>query len=234
MDTKAENKYTALIIEPRKHRALEFVLRNVLDNLESTWSIQVFHGTENEVWVKSLIDAKFQADLPRITLKNLGLPNLETHQKYSDILTSRSFIENIPTETFIMFQTDSMINPANRDMLAQFMQYDYVGAPWPWDWLHVGNGGFSLRKRSVMLKIIDRLGQSPIEYEDQYFSMGCGIIKANVPTRDIATGFSIEQIYTPKSFAIHKAWLHIPHKLKELCEDCEGLETLISLQSVYN
>jgi hypothetical protein len=99
-------KYTAIIIEPRKHRALEFVLRNILDNLDARWSVQIFHGTENESWLKEILEKSFQKDLPRIVLKNLGVSNLKNSKEYSQILTTRQFIENIPTETFLIFQTD--------------------------------------------------------------------------------------------------------------------------------
>jgi hypothetical protein len=222
--------YTAIILEPRKHAALEFVLRNFLDNLQPTWAIQIYHGTENELWLKDLLESKFNS--PRIFIKNLGVANLETSQAYSKILTTRSFIEEIPTETFLVFQTDSMINPKYKNILEKFMNYHYVGAPWPWVHLKVGNGGLSLRKRSAMLKIIDTLGLYEGPYEDQYYSVGCIRIKANVPNWEEAREFSIEQIYHPYSFGMHKSWLHQPEKIKELCDQCEGLNTLISLQKV--
>jgi hypothetical protein len=225
-------KYTAIIIEPRKHRALEFVLRNALDNLNPRWSIQVFHGTENEVWLKELLEKSFQEDLPRITLKNLGVANLGTSQEYSKVLASREFIEAIPTETFLVFQTDSMINPAQKGLIDKFIHYDYVGAPWQSSILAVGNGGFSLRKRSTMLRIIDTLGPIKNINEDVYFSTGCLILKANVPTREQAKEFSIETLYHTHSFGLHRAWAYHTDKLEELCNQCEGLETLIQLQSI--
>jgi len=225
-------KYTAIIIEPRKHRAMEFVLRNALDNLNSRWSIQIFHGTENEFWLKELLEKSFQEDLPRITLKNLGVANLESSQEYSKILAGREFVEAIPTETFLVFQTDSMINPAQKGLIDRFINYDYVGAPWQSSILAVGNGGFSLRKRSTMLRIIDILGPIKNINEDVYFSTGCLILKANVPTREQAKEFSIETVYHTHSFGLHRAWIYHKDKLEELCNQCEGLETLIQLQSV--
>jgi len=221
-------KHTAIILEPRRHAALEFVLRNFLTNLDETWGIQIFHGTENENWLKELLETKFQE--PRISIKNLGVANLATSQEYSKILTTRSFIEAIPTETFLVFQTDSMINPKYKHLLEKFMKYDYVGAPWPWVHLHVGNGGLSLRKRSAMLQIIDVIGPYEGPYEDQYYSVGCIKIRAYVPTREEACEFSIEQIYCEQSFGMHKSWIHQPEKIVDLCKQCEGLDTLIKLQ----
>jgi hypothetical protein len=224
-------KYTAIIIEPRKHRALEFVLRNALDNLDLRWSVQIFHGTENEEWLKQILEKSFQKDLPRISLKNLGVSNLKTSQEYNKLLTSREFTEAIPTETFLIFQTDSMINPAHKNLIEKFIDYDYVGAPWK-SIISVGNGGFSLRKRSTMLKIIEKYNRPNEMYEDVFFSIGCFRLRAHVPSLEIAKEFSIETIYNPYSFGIHRAWAYHPDKKSELCNQCEGLETLIQLQSV--
>lgn len=224
-------KFTAIIVEPRKHRAMEFVLRNALDNLDSRWSLRIFCSAQNENWLKELLAKSFQNDLERISWKRLEFSNLGSSLEYNQILASREFTEAIPTETFLVFQTDSMINPAHKGLLEKFMEYDYVGAPWPWDHLHVGNGGLSLRKRSVMLKIIDAFGPFKGLYEDQFFSAGCIRLRARVPTREQAKEFSIEQVYHPFSFGMHKSWVHQPARQRELCNQCEGLETLIQLQS---
>ena len=123
-----------------------------------------------------------------------------------------------------------MINPVHKDLWKKFLEFDYVGAPWPWEHLKVGNGGFSLRKKSIMLAILDKFGPYNGLYEDQFYSQAFIQIGAKMPTVEQAKEFSIEQIYNPYSFGIHKAWLHLPTRVEELCKQCEGLETLISLQ----
>lgn len=229
---KVTTKFTAIILEPRKHRALSFVVRNILTNLDSRWSVIIFHGTTNSEWVQELLKKDLDEFVSRITLKNLGVENLNNSMEYSKFLTNRDFIEMIPTETFLVFQTDSMINPAHKDLWLKFLDYDYVGAPWPWDWLKVGNGGFSLRKRSTALAIIDRFGPYKGKFEDHFYSQGCEKLGANKPSPEMAREFSIEQIYHPFSFGIHKAWVHQPTREEDLCKQCEGLKTLIELQIV--
>ena len=222
---------TAIIVEPRKHRALSFVVRNVLENLPENWNVQIHHGTENQQFVENLLETELSSGRARISLHNLGVANLPTAPAYSKILASREFTEKIPTETFIVFQTDSMINPNHKDLLGKFLKYDYVGAPWPWDHLKVGNGGFSLRKRSKMLEIINTSPKFQAAYEDQFFSIGSRVAKAYKPTHEEAMEFSIEQVYSPRSFAIHNAWRYLPEKVEQMCKDCPGLETLIALQN---
>jgi len=222
--------YTAVIVEPRRHAALGFVLRNFLENLDTRWKIIVYHGNRNGEWLSEIIEKSLQEYTSRISLKNLGVDNLRTSSEYSKILTTRKFIEEIPTETFLVFQTDSMINPKYKNLIYKFIDYDYVGAPWPWDWLHVGNGGLSLRKRSTMLKILDLYGPYDGPYEDQFYSLHCGLVGGKKPERNEACEFSIEQIYNDYSFGMHKSWLHIATKVDDLCNQCEGLRTLIELQ----
>ena len=224
--------YTAIIVEPRKHAALEFVLNNFLENLDLNWNIKIYHGTENGLWLEELVQNNFQDARHRISLQNLGISNLPSSQEYSKVLTTRSFIESIPTETFLVFQTDCIINKKHKHLIYKFIDCDYVGAPWPWDHLHVGNGGLSLRKRSTMLLIIDLFGPYNGLYEDQFYSVGCLKLKAKIPSRKEAVEFSIEQVYNPHSFGIHKPWAYIPERIKELVIDCEGLDTLMSLQKV--
>ena len=88
---KNKFKYTAIIIEPRKHKALSFVLKNFLENLSSSWSIIVFHGNLNKEYVKNIIDKDLNKYKDRIKLKNLHLDNV-TRGGYSKLLAEGFFI----------------------------------------------------------------------------------------------------------------------------------------------
>ena len=45
-ETFTQNKYTAVIVEPREHKALSFVLNNFLENLSDEWNIIIMHGID--------------------------------------------------------------------------------------------------------------------------------------------------------------------------------------------
>ncbi len=211
--------YTAVIVEPRKHKALYFVINNALTNLSDEWNILIFHGIDNTQYVTDIC-ASLSAYTNRIQTINLNIQNL-TISEYSTLLTTKDFYTQIPTDLFLIFQTDSMIFSKNKHLINNFLHYDYVGAPWSYI-LHnnaqIGNGGFSLRKKSVILNIIDTVEYKG-EPEDVYFSCSG---KLNVPTVDEAKTFSIEQIYSPVSFGCHQPWKHtILYKenleVRELC-----------------
>jgi len=207
--------YTAIIVEPRKHGALEYVLNNFLTNLSSEWNIIVFHGTQNIEFVETIIA---HLKTKRISMINLGVSNL-TKSTYSRLLVSVDFYKHIPTETFLIFQTDSMIFQKNKHKINEFLQYDYVGAPWPRSelrYLHItqgGNGGLSLRKKSKMLDVI-RSTPYDGKPEDIYFCTSR--IPLKMPTIEHAKQFSVESLMHSASFGCHQPWYGGGHTYTQL------------------
>jgi hypothetical protein len=229
-------KFTAIIVEPRKHKALEFVLGNFLENLDGRWSIIVFHGTDNEAFVKDIIAAK-RTD--RITTANIGRSNL-TKEEYSAFMMSTEFLHKVPTETFLIFQTDSMICPQYKNTVEKFLKYDYVGAPWkeiPKEYEQrgtlVGNGGLSLRRKSKMLEILEKCPVSPSNIpEDVFFALPCGAVRIYKPSESMAKEFSVEMLYSPKSWGIHRAWNKDnvgEGRTEEIEQQCRGYKMLVEL-----
>jgi hypothetical protein len=221
--------YTAVLVEPRKHAAAKFVLRNLLDNLEaSKWKILVLHGNKNAEWLKTLLPSIVhnEAERSRITLQNLN-KDTWSHTEYNRMLKTKEFYEKIPTELFLLVQTDSMICPNNKDLINKFLKYDYVGAPWKAS-NEVGNGGFSLRRKSKMIELIHKcpepIGQN--NNEDIYFSRGCSQMQLYKPSVEEAKEFAIETMESEKSFGIHKSWAHVGDQEKV----CPGVRELSGLQ----
>lgn len=221
-----EYKYTAVIIEPREHPALEFVLKNFNDNLSEEWQFVIFHGNKNIEYTKHICDKVFHPE--RVHLVNLGVDNL-TISDYSALFYTEQLYSNIPTDTFLIFQTDSMICSQYKDYINHFLSYDYVGAPWSNG--TVGNGGLSLRKKSKMKEIVEKCknvkdGDNYIN-EDMVFSKGCDTIEVDKPSTEKAKTFSIENVYHDKSFGIHKAYATLgTDKIGEWCPDIVELKRL--------
>ena len=59
-NTSLSSLYTAVIIEPRKHRALRYVLNNFCMNLNEDWQFIIFHGNLNKDFVEEIIDEDLQ------------------------------------------------------------------------------------------------------------------------------------------------------------------------------
>ena len=223
---KEEDRYTAIIIEPREHRALEFVLNNFLENLSEQWDIIIFHGNKNINFINNLFNTSLVDYKYKVKLINLKVDNL-TIRDYNNLLVSKDFYNYIPTEVFLIFQTDALICSDYKDLINDYIKYDYSGAPLRGNL--VGTGGLSLRRKSKMLEIINNC-QYKNEPEDVYFSVGCNNIIINKPSIEDAKNFSVEAIYNDVSFGVHKTWRFMnKKKLENKNNFCNGLDKLIEL-----
>jgi DNA repair ATPase RecN len=52
IENKENKKYTAIIVEPRKHKALEFVLNNFKENLNDDWIFVILCSNFNKDYVE--------------------------------------------------------------------------------------------------------------------------------------------------------------------------------------
>lgn len=236
---KTETKYTAVIIEPRCHPALSFVLNNFLTNLSPDWNVIIMHGTKNIDFVNNIIHTDLCEHASRITMINLNVENLNHVSEYNKLLLNEWFYQQIPTETFLVFQTDTIILERNRHSINDYLQYDYVGAPWkevylPEYGIHEynvsGNGGLSLRKKSKMLEIIDKNKDNKmfeILNEDICISTVKNVVLYK-PDFEKAKRFSVETIYSEESFGIHCPWRWLSvEELKEMIHKDKSVLDLI-------
>jgi hypothetical protein len=204
-------KYTAIITEPRIHPAWKLVLNNFLTNLDERWNFLIFCGLLNKDFLVELIDTNFKEHKHRITIKQLSVENF-TSKEYSNFMVEPLIYELIPTETFLTFQLDTLISAKYKDYIYDFIEYDYVGAPWNSIYFAnigncVGNGGLSLRKKSVILNTIknDIYNNRYKDNEDVFFSFNI----TNKPSKEKAKLFSVETIFSEKSFGIHSCYGHL-------------------------
>ena len=217
---------TAIIIEPRRHAALPFVIDNVAGCVPAAWRVVVFHGLDNGGFARGAI-----AQSPhraRISAVELPAANL-TIPMYNAVFGARAFYDLIPTDRFLVFQTDSMMFPEHAAGLPDFLDYDYVGAPWEaCNGGGVGNGGFSLRRKGPALAALARCAYNVQSNEDGFFAAA----SPKKPPAELAGAFSFEAIYSPKSIGCHGPWKYIPHDL--LYGTYPALQELAALQRVVD
>jgi hypothetical protein len=189
--------YTAIIIEPRKHPAFLYVVKNALTVLDC--NIIIYHGNLNKNFVEKMVA---YLSNNRVSTIHLNVDNF-TQNEYSIFLkTNKKFYETIPTDTFLMFQLDSILFKKNKHLIRQFLNYDYVGEPWD---IGVGNGGLSIRKKSKMLEIIEKEPYND-EPEDVFFAMN-KTVPLYKPSLKIASHFSVENIYEAVTLGSHQPWI---------------------------
>ena len=116
----------AVIVEPREHPALEYVLRNVL--LRVKVPITIVHGTSNPEFCRRIVK---RVDPDRISLLSINRQNL-TSSQYSQLLLSNQFWDNFKNEDQVLiFQTDAGIcgDTFSTVFSNELEMYDYCAAP---------------------------------------------------------------------------------------------------------
>jgi hypothetical protein len=210
------NSKVAVIVEPRKHKLLENIIRNVCyflnqhPNLEekNKWNIIVFHGVNNHEFLKNL--------LPNFNVRyiNMNVDNI-TADEHNLLLQQLFFWKNIGEqyENVLIFQTDSCLMCRLDD---KFLKYDFIGAnilnPHAKTPRGFGmNGGLSLRNRNSMIKCLElvnidilnayRKKNNKNEFniikvmaEDIFFWHSLEILDKPLPPKNILPEFSMETI----------------------------------------
>jgi hypothetical protein len=135
--------------------------------------------------------------------------------EYNQVML-KEVVEHINTEQTLYAQWDGIA--FNRDNWSDdFLNYDYIGAVWPWEpeGCNVGNGGFSLRSRRLLEacqdKEIELTAETNFIAEDaligktkrMYLESTHGIKFA--PT-NVAKSFSFELGEYVPSFGFHGLW----------------------------
>lgn len=77
-------------------------------------------------------------------------------EQISRFLTNLWLYETIlqPAEWLLVFQTDSILCANSQQSLNNWLEYDWVGAPWNTNGRFGGNGGLSLRRVSSIVEIL--------------------------------------------------------------------------------
>lgn len=188
-------KKLAFISEPRKHKALGYVLENFLTMLPDDWNIQINYGLNNLEYIKKVIkNSKVISSAnskDRIILKNLNVDNL-THREESDLLRTVEFYNNLKGDILLKFECDTILCPNSKHKIDDFLHFKYIGGYWgnklyplnkPYPTLKPGgayapayggpqtlplNGGLSLRNKSTIINIIQTYFKEYVKSEKTY------------------------------------------------------------------
>lgn len=173
---------------------------HVLKNMKKLFNFNKTIFFSNEIFDNDI----HTIHIPNITGKKEGF-------SYSHFCL-KELPKYIETDFCLIVQHDGFI--INPEMWTdEFMKYDYIGAPWPDNYINrVGNGGFSLRSKKFLDSCLDIFENEDIlEHEDL---LAC-VYKYNEFEKkgvkfaplDLAIEFSIEHIIpelkSMRSFGFH-------------------------------
>jgi hypothetical protein len=217
-----ESDRVAVIVEPYIRTEFEYVVRSTMHRLGPRWSLLIVHSRSNAAFVGHAL-----RNVRNVRLLSVDM-DFSTVGGYNRLLKAPWFWRTLQAKWCLIFQSDSIILGAGRD-IEDFMDYDYVGAPWHeeneiWSSRHaevvkrsagVGNGGFSLRRVEPMLEIAQELNKSQdLESENEDITFVRKLIERgySIAPRDVAYRFAREvpckDLEDDVPYALHAAWYY--------------------------
>lgn len=230
------NYYESVLIEYRKFPHVEFLIRNTILKLGKKWSHTVVCGTQNHEYMKNLC-RNISSNIKVIKTNHENLNN--DPSGYNRFLTSLDFWKLFNGEKLLIYKEDSVIFKNN---INDFLNFDFIGASFSKSKNDnitpnsVGDGGFSIRTKHIMVKIINFISinhtdfhASTLQYiknnkltyapEDVYFSKNMQDFNiGKVADWETANRFSTGlHVYNPESFGGRKFWASLKNeKIKSI------------------
>lgn len=216
----------AVLIEFRELPHIEFIIRNCILKLGNNWSHTIVCGIVNEKYIKNI--CSHISNNIKVIVFNHDITDVNG---YNNLLLSKKFWDLFVGEKILIYQEDTCFFKCN---INDFLQYDYIGAPWPKKNIVeygpcVGNGGLSLRSKSIMIEVIEKcsLINTFVTEHNKLYMKNCGLNNCpedvyftinmfkynigNLAPGEIANYFSTELLNNESSTGGHNFWLSDPN-----------------------
>ncbi|KAI1180298.1 hypothetical protein F4777DRAFT_309301 [Nemania sp. FL0916] len=147
----------ALLIEDRALANLAPLILHFIAVVPADWRFRFMGSLESLAFVNRSHAVRVQVGSGKLDLQLIpGNMSTGSQELISRFLTKRWLYETLlaPAEWLLVFQTDSILCANSRQNLNDFLDYDWVGAPWDPNGRFGGNGGLSLRRVSAILSIL--------------------------------------------------------------------------------
>ena len=110
---------------------------------------------------------------------------------------------------------DAIFCANSNKTLNDFLEWDWIGAPWSKDATYGGNGGLSLRRVSKILQVLDEETRPPGDsaLEDLWLTTRINNLKgARMPYANVSKTFSVESVWDEQPLGYHIGWLGVHHE----------------------
>ncbi|KAK7751303.1 hypothetical protein SLS62_006709 [Diatrype stigma] len=167
-----------LLIENRAFPFLAPLMLHFISVVPPDWRFRFMGSPESVASINASVAIRQQVAAGKLDLtyipRNMSTASQELISRF---LTNRWLYETVlqPAEWLLVFQTDSILCANSRQNLNDFLEYDWVGAPWNPSGRFGGNGGLSLRRVSAIVDILrDQVRADDSEPEDVWLTERLG------------------------------------------------------------
>ncbi len=154
-----DDSKVALLIENRPNPILAPLMLHFIKVVPPEWRFRFMGSPESLEYINRSMAIREQVAARKLDL-TLIPSNMSTgsSEEISRFLTTLWLYETVlqPAETLLVFQTDSIICANSPRNINEYLEYDWIGAPWNPKATWGGNGGLSLRRVSAILDVLRR------------------------------------------------------------------------------
>ncbi|KAK2070315.1 hypothetical protein P8C59_004818 [Phyllachora maydis] len=155
--SKFNESKVALLIENRAVPILAPLMLHFISVVPPDWRFRFMGSVESVDYVNKSLAIREQVAAGKLDLTYIPA-NMSTgsQEEISRFLTNLWAYEVLlqPAEWLLVYQTDSMLCANSRHNLNEYLEYDWVGAPWDPTGRFGGNGGLSLRRVSTIIDVL--------------------------------------------------------------------------------
>ncbi|TAQ88301.1 hypothetical protein B7494_g3393 [Chlorociboria aeruginascens] len=154
----------ALLVENRANPILPPLILHFMAVVPPDWRFRFMGSVDSVSLVNSSRAIRSQVAAGKLDLTYIPA-NMSTgsQEEISRFLTTLWLYEVVlqPAEWLLVFQTDSILCANSRQSLNNWLDYDWVGAPWNPTSKFGGNGGLSLRRVSAIIEVLRNQVRDP-------------------------------------------------------------------------
>ncbi|KAK3937244.1 hypothetical protein QBC46DRAFT_267939 [Diplogelasinospora grovesii] len=155
--SKFNESKVALLIENRPNPILAPLMLHFISVVPPDWRFRFMGSPESVEFLNKSVAIQEQVRAGKLDLTYIP-SNMTTgsQEEISRFLTTLWLYEVVlqPAEWLLVFQTDSIVCANSRQNLNDYLDYDWVGAPWNPHGRFGGNGGLSLRRVSAIIDVL--------------------------------------------------------------------------------
>ncbi|KAK3996113.1 hypothetical protein QBC44DRAFT_339788 [Cladorrhinum sp. PSN332] len=154
---KFNHSKVALLIENRPNPILAPLMLHFIGVVPPDWRFRFMGSFESVEHINKSAAIRSHVKSGKLDLTYIP-SNMTTgsQEEISRFLTTLWLYETVlqPAEWLLVFQTDSILCANSKRNLNEYLDYDWVGAPWSTNARYGGNGGLSLRRVSSIVDVL--------------------------------------------------------------------------------
>ncbi|POS74847.1 hypothetical protein DHEL01_v206763 [Diaporthe helianthi] len=147
----------ALLIENRANPILAPLMLHFISVVPPDWRFRFMGSVESVEHLNKSVSIRQQVDVGKLDLTYIpSNMSVSSQEEISRFLTTLWLYETVlaPAEWLLIFQTDSILCANSQLNLNDFLDYDWIGAPWNPGSRFGGNGGLSVRRVSAIIDVL--------------------------------------------------------------------------------